>query len=80
MFGSTLVLASAASPRFVLDTVLVVSEERQQFTHTDAAIVEQPEVQDADVVEDPDRGLESNAPSGRSAALIASAVGSAALD
>jgi hypothetical protein len=35
LFGSTLGLASPAGPRFVLDTLFVVSEQRQKFTPTD---------------------------------------------
>jgi hypothetical protein len=35
LFGSTLGLASGASPRFVLDTLFVVAEQRQRFSPTD---------------------------------------------
>jgi hypothetical protein len=35
LFGSTLGLASGAGPRFVLDTLFVVAEQRQRFTPTD---------------------------------------------
>jgi len=35
LFGSTLGLASDTGPRFVLDTLFVVAEQRQRFTPTD---------------------------------------------
>lgn len=35
LFGSTLGLASGAGPRFVLDTLFVVAEQRQRFTPAD---------------------------------------------